>query len=146
VSCKPRKQRQKVDIADEEDPLANKSHPTMFFLLDRRRIGNKIGSVELDPLAPKSGEEKKQEEEGDEWWKQAWHGGEFLHLLFPSFCLSILHYPISSSRRKVQSFPRLEILFVDFLKIRVLGFSFFLFFFLSTVFVGFCMLLLLLTV
>jgi uncharacterized sporulation protein YeaH/YhbH (DUF444 family) len=55
----------------------------MFFLLDRRRIGNRIGSVELDPLAPKSGEEKKQEEEeGDEWWKQAWHGGEFLHLLF----------------------------------------------------------------
>jgi hypothetical protein len=87
----------------------------MFFLLDRRRIGNRIGSVELDPLAPKSGEEKKheEEEEGDEWWKQAWHGGEFLHLLFPSFCLSILHYPISSSRRKVQSFPRLEIFFVD---------------------------------
>jgi hypothetical protein len=119
----------------------------MFFLLDRRRIGNRIGPVELDPLAPKSGEEKKQEEEeGDEWWKQTWHGGEFLHLLFPSFYLSILHYPISSSRRKVQSFPRLEILFVDFLKIRVLVFSFFLFFFLSTVFVGFCMLLLLLTV
>jgi hypothetical protein len=48
----------------------------MFFLLDRRRIGNRIGSVELDPLAPKSGVEKKHEEEekGDEWWKQAWHG------------------------------------------------------------------------
>jgi hypothetical protein len=120
----------------------------MFFLLDRRRIGNRIGSVELDPLPPKSGEEKnhEEEEEGDEWWKQARHGGEFLHILFPSFCLSMLHYPISSSRRKVQSFPRLGILFVDFMKVRVLVFSFFLFFFLSTVFVGFCMLLLLLTV
>jgi hypothetical protein len=28
VSCKPRKQRQKVVVADEEDPLANKSRPT----------------------------------------------------------------------------------------------------------------------
>ncbi len=65
---------------------------------------------------------------------------------FYIFCLSMLHYPISSSRRKVQSFPRLGILFVDFMKVRVLVFSFFLFFFLSTVFVGFCMLLLLLTV